>query len=233
MDILFRTVDPVVTILRPYLTPITTSLPAPVRDFAVSQIGPLCYETTIERLDLVSSPECSKLLVSKTIGVGIVALSVFVKIPQLLKLLSSRSARGVSFTSYLLETAAQVITLAYNTRQGNPFSTYGEIAILALQNVLVAALVLEFQGRRTAAAVFVAGIASAGYALFDPKIVDAKMLQYAQAATIPLGLMSKIPQIWTVAKEKSTGQLSAFAVSDHAPIGSVGLSGNEWVRAVG
>lgn len=212
MNALFTAVDPLLSILRPHLTPITQNLPSSISSFGISQVGAECYRTTVENLDLTSSPECSKLLVSKAIGTGIVGLSVFVKVPQLLKLISSKSAAGVSFSSYLLEIAAQTITLAYNTRQGNPISTYGEIAVLAVQNVIVAMLVLEFQGRRNMAAAFLVAVATAGAALFKPEIVSKENMQLLQAATIPLGLMSKVPQIWTIAKEGSTGQLSAFAV---------------------
>jgi len=215
MDALFTAIDPVLAIARPYLTPISSSLPAPVADFLTSQVGPTCYATAVEQLNLTSDPACSRLLVSKLIGTAIVGMSAFVKIPQLLKLLKSRSARGVSFTSYLLETLAYTITIAYNFRSGNPVSTFGEIVVLAIQNVIVGALVLEFQGKRGAAAAFVAGISSLAYLLFDLQKVPVEWLQYLQALTIPLGLMSKVPQIWTIASEKSTGQLSAFAVFNY------------------
>jgi mannose-P-dolichol utilization defect protein 1 len=212
MEAVLPHLDPIVALLRPHLLPIIKALPAPIHEFGLSQLGETCYETIVQNLD-ISQAECTQLAISKAIGVAIVGLSTVVKVPQILKLVKSGSAKGVSFTSYALETTAYLITLAYNFRSGNPFSTYGEIALLAAQNVIISLLVLAYKGRLDVAALYTAVLATAGYSLFNQALVTPEMMVMAQAATIPLGLMSKVPQIWTILKEKSTGQLSAFAVS--------------------
>jgi mannose-P-dolichol utilization defect protein 1 len=212
MEFALVRLDPFLEPLRPYLIPVTASFPPFLKSFILSQIGEKCYAPVVEQLSLAASPACSKLAISKGLGIGIVGVSAIVKVPQLIKLLRSGSARGVSFTSYALETAAYTITLAYNYRSGNPFSTYGEIAVLAVQNVMIAVLVLVLTSRRNMAAAFVVALSSAGYALFDPALVSNEHLALCQAATIPLSLASKVPQIWTIVRERSTGQLSAFSV---------------------
>ena len=198
--------------LRSTIQSLTRSLPAPIRDLGISLLGPDCYTTLIQDVDL-QSQECLKLAVSKGLGVGIIGASSVVKIPQIIKLLSSRSAAGISFLSYVLETSAFLVSLAYNHRQGFPFSTYGETALISVQNIVIAILVLQFQGKTPAAAAFVAVLAAAIYALFSPSVVDLQALAYLQAAAGVLGVASKLPQIVTVWKEGGTGQLSAFAVS--------------------
>ena len=103
----------------------------------------------------LSDTNCIKYAVSKGLGIGLVAGGVqftkndkrttsdstssggIVKIPQIIKLVSSRSASGLSLVSYLLDTASLLITVAYNSRQDFPFSTYGENAFLAIQNVVI------------------------------------------------------------------------------------------------
>ncbi|KAI9862293.1 MAG: hypothetical protein M1813_004769 [Trichoglossum hirsutum] len=200
--------------LRPALQPITHNLPEPVSAFLTSLVGPECYRTLFLDLD-PSSSVCLKLLISKALGIGIIAASSIVKVPQILKLLSSGSAQGVSFLSYALETASYTISLAYNVRQGFPFSTYGETALIAVQNVVIAVLVLRFSGKSTEAAGFVAALAVLGAALFREEIVGAGILSVLQAAAGVLGVASKAPQIWTVWKEGGTGQLSAFAVFNY------------------
>jgi len=224
MEALLPHLDPILAAVRPHLLPLIQGLPAPVHKFGLDQLGEACYATIIGKLDLSSQPECTKLAVSKALGVGIVALSTVVKVPQLLKLVKSGSSKGVSFSSYALETAAYTITLAYNFRSGNPFSTYGEIALLAAQNVIISLLVLAYRGRADAAALYAAVLASAGYSLFNESIINKETMVMIQAAAIPLGLMSKVPQIWTIAKEKSTGQLSAFAVSVQFNVGKDGTN---------
>jgi len=198
--------------LRPLLQPVTHNLPKPIKDAGISLLGPHCYTVLADRIEL-SDSACLKLGISKGLGIGIIGASAVVKIPQLLKLLNSRSAEGVSFLSYFLETAAYVISLAYNARQKFPFSTYGETAFIAVQNVAIAVLVLQYSGQGTMAALFVAGLAAAGYALFSEGIVDMKTMSMLQAGAGVLGVASKVPQIATVWQQGGTGQLSAFAVS--------------------
>ena len=197
--------------LRPYIQPITQSLPAPINDFALTLLGSACHKTLL--LNLEPEPECVKLAISKGLGVGIILASSIVKIPQLLKLLNSKSAAGISFSSYLMELGSQAVNLAYNARSGFPFSTYGEQALIAAQNLAIAAAVLHFSGKSTGAAVFVAGVAAAGFALSQESIVGMDSLRTLAAGAGALGVASKIPQIVTIWQEGGTGQLSAFAVS--------------------
>lgn len=57
--------------------------------------------------------------------------------PQILKILRSGSARGISLASYLLDTASLAIVVAYNMRQKFSFSTYGENVFLTIQNIVI------------------------------------------------------------------------------------------------
>ncbi|KAK3722924.1 hypothetical protein LTR37_002069 [Vermiconidia calcicola] len=199
------------TTLRTILQPLTHNLPAPIRNTATQLLGQSCYRSLIHNINLTDTA-CLKLAISKALGVGIIGASAIVKIPQLLKLLNSQSAEGISFLSYLLETSSYLIGLAYNVRNRFPFSTYGEQALIAIQNVAISVLVLQYSGRGAAAAVFVAGLVGAGYAMYNESITTMGTLQYLQAGAGLLGVASKVPQIITIFREGGTGQLSAFAV---------------------
>ncbi|KAL3473433.1 hypothetical protein BJX99DRAFT_198453 [Aspergillus californicus] len=213
MDAIQKTiVDP----LQPYLRPIVSSVPKPVHDAIVSLVGSSCHNTLVLNLDLAQNPECTSLAISKALGIGIVGASGIVKVPQILKLVRSQSSAGVSFVSYALETASLLITLSYGVRNQFPFSTYGESAFIAAQDVLVGVLVLTFAGRSTAAAAFIAVVAASVYALLvDTTLVDSQTMSYLQAGAGALGVASKVPQILAIWKEGGTGQLSAFAVFNY------------------
>ncbi|EEP77925.1 MPU1p protein [Uncinocarpus reesii 1704] len=203
--------------LQPYLRPITTSLPEPISNTLISLLGDKCYTSLVLAVDITKDPACLPLAISKALGIAIVAFSAIVKVPQILKILSSRSSAGVSFTSYALETTSLLITLAYNVRQQFPFSTYGEAALIAVQDVLVGILVLAFSGQPGAANAFLIGVIGVVYALLGSgeSLVDNKMMGYMQAGAGVLGVASKIPQIWTIWSQGGTGQLSAFAVFNY------------------
>ncbi|KAI2619026.1 mannose-P-dolichol utilization defect 1 protein [Hypomontagnella submonticulosa] len=196
------------------LRPITNNLPAPIRDLGVSIIGDTCYKTLILELDPTDS-ECLKLAISKGLGIGIIGASSIVKVPQILKLVQSQSSSGISFLSYLLETSSYLISLAYNVRNGFPFSTYGETALILGQNVIITVLVLNYSGRASMAALFVAALATSVVTLFYGEILDMQTLKFLQAGAGILGVASKVPQIAAIYQEGGTGQLSAFTVFNY------------------
>jgi len=168
----------------------------------------------VENLD-VFDPDCLKLGISKALGLGIVVAGSVVKLPQLLKLVNAKSGAGLSVSGYILETIGYIITLAYNVRLRFPFSTYGETAFIAIQNVLILTLIFHY-ARKDLYALGAIGIALAtSYALFSPKLVSYHDLQLLQGLSIPLSLTSKLPQIYTNYRNSSTGQLSAFTVFNY------------------
>ncbi|OOF97967.1 hypothetical protein ASPCADRAFT_205230 [Aspergillus carbonarius ITEM 5010] len=213
MDAIQKTIiDP----LQPLLRPVVSAVPEPVHDAIVSLIGSSCHNTLVVDLDISKDPACTSLAISKALGIAIVGASAIVKVPQILKLIGSRSSAGVSFVSYALETASLLITLSYSVRNQFPFSTFGETALIAVQDVVVGVLVLTFADRPTAAAAFIAVVAASVYALlFDQTLVDAQTMALLQAGAGALGVASKAPQIYTIWREGGTGQLSAFAVFNY------------------
>ncbi|KAI7221643.1 mannose-P-dolichol utilization defect 1 protein [Hortaea werneckii] len=200
--------------LRTILQPLTHNLPTPITNAATQLLGDSCYRSLVHNINITDTV-CLKLAISKALGIGIIGASSIVKIPQLLKLLNSQSAEGVSFLAYFMETASYLISLMYNVRNGFPFSTYGEVALIAIQNVAITILVLQYSGKGPAAAVFVAGLAAASYALYNEDITNMRSLQYLQGGAGVLGVASKLPQIITIFQEGGTGQLSAFAVFNY------------------
>ncbi|KAL1976696.1 hypothetical protein VTN31DRAFT_2978 [Thermomyces dupontii] len=211
----------VINPLKPVLRPISSALPETVHDAIVSLLGAPCHSALLVDLDVTKDPACTSLAVSKALGLAIVGASAVVKVPQILKLINSCSAAGVSFASYALETASLLITLSYSFRQGFPFSTFGESAFIAIQDVVVGVLVLSFDCKPAAAATFVAAVAASMYALLiNPNLLDDQTLAYLQAGAGVLANASKLPQIYAIWREGGTGQLSAFAVFNYL-IGSL------------
>jgi mannose-P-dolichol utilization defect protein 1 len=206
------TQPPIMDALKSAIQPITHNLPKPIADLGETILGPTCYKTLVYNVDLTAT-ECVKLAISKGLGIGIIGASSIVKVPQLLKLINSGSAEGVSFTSYLLESSAYLISLSYNVRHGFPFSTYGETALILVQNIVIASLVLKYSGNGIGIAGWIGGLIAAGAALFNADWIGDERLSLLQATAGVLGVASKVPQILTIWSEGGTGQLSAFAVS--------------------
>jgi len=225
------------TSVRPSLQSLTAKLPPAAIEAANSLIGRECASHLLVDVDPIGHPECFKLAVSKGLGLGVVGSAAVVKVPQLLTLLRSGSAEGLSLPSYVLETGSQVLGTAYAAHQGFPFSTYGESALIGVQNAIIAALILHFSGKAALASTWLVTVALVAGTLLQkqplalPEAVTSVIghLPVATAAALPLSLSaqtwatlqttsaglsiaSKLPQIYSNWRNGSTGQLSAFAV---------------------
>ncbi|KAI8070626.1 uncharacterized protein B0P05DRAFT_474329 [Gilbertella persicaria] len=188
--------------------------PSFIRDPAVAVVGEKCYVSLVENLN-IKDIDCIKYAISKGLGLGIVLGGSIVKVPQILTILRNKSAQGLSLTSYLLETLSYFITLSYNLRQGNPFSTFGEIMFICIQNIMITSLIFYFGRQQGQLLAVLVGLAGLFYTLNDNTLVSPVLMSSLYAATIPLSLASKVPQIYTNFKNKSTGQLSVFTVVNY------------------
>ncbi|KAI0820475.1 mannose-P-dolichol utilization defect 1 protein [Trametes gibbosa] len=198
------------------MTTITRNLPWFLKDLGVAIVGQKCYTSIVENLDFADI-DCLKYSLSKGLGLGIVVGGSIMKVPQLLLIVSARSARGLSLTAYVLETLAYAITLAYSYRNEFPFSTYGENLFLTLQNVGITLLIVHYNPPVALAArpslqrtiVSLQFVIACAVALVT---LPHSTIALFQLATLPLSLFSKLPQIRQNYRAQSTGQLSAFAV---------------------
>lgn len=201
--------------LRPYLAPITSNLPTPVNTFLLDLLGAPCHSALLLDVDIASHPECTTLLLSKVMGIAIITTASIVKVPQILKIITSESARGLSLSSLSLETAAFAITLAYNVRKEFPFSTYGETVFILLQNIVLGYLIVRFSQNYQFASAFPVATFAVIVSLFSADIVPDSLLATLQAFAGFLSSASKVPQILAVHQQGGTGQLSAFAVFNY------------------
>ncbi|KAJ3102435.1 hypothetical protein HDU97_000578 [Phlyctochytrium planicorne] len=175
-------------------------------------VGEECSQTLIQLSpDVIKSP-CFSLLISKCLGLGIIVGGSIVKVPQLIKIVQAGSAEGISLVSYLLETFALMVALAYNYRASNPFSTYGEVAFITIQNVAITLLILYYSNRQFVMLFVLVVYQAAMFSLLSEALVNSDLLSLFQWGAILLGTASKLPQILSNFMTGSTGQLSAITM---------------------
>ena len=76
--------------------------------------------------------ECLQVSILKLIGYSIITASFFFKLPQLKKILSSKSVEGLSRTAAYSELIAYLNTMTLARHVGLPLSVYGETIILSV-----------------------------------------------------------------------------------------------------
>ena len=179
-----------------------------LKGLLLTVLSETCYNEYFMKYNFLDVP-CFKATLSKGLGIGIIAGSILVKVPQILKILNSKSAEGINIYGVYLELFAITANFAYSYVMGFPFSAWGEGTFLAIQTAIIAALVLHYGKASAKAAVFLAtyvGIVSALISGFTP--ID--VLWTMQAVNVPIILSAKSIQVVTNYKNGSTGQLSAI-----------------------
>ncbi|EGG05019.1 uncharacterized protein MELLADRAFT_88385 [Melampsora larici-populina 98AG31] len=88
-------------------------------------LGPECYTHLVYDLQ-VDHIICLKFGISRALSLAIVLGSAIVKIPQIPQIFKSQSARGLSLSSFILNTLGLIIIMGYNYRHDFPTSTYGQ-----------------------------------------------------------------------------------------------------------
>lgn len=177
------------------------------RTLALQLISEKCYETYFYENNFFDV-DCFKGLLSKVLGYGIVAGSLFVKVPQIMKILSNRSGAGINIFSVFLELTAITLNLSYNFVKGFPFSSWGDVSFLAVQTAVIAALVLHYNGSLLSVVAFLLSYIVAAYVLMSG-LTTVDMLWSLQVLNIPILIAGKMSQAFTNYLNKNTGQLSA------------------------
>nr|XP_031840028.1 mannose-P-dolichol utilization defect 1 protein homolog [Nomia melanderi] len=167
-----------------------------------------CMEEYFEEFNFFHA-ECFKATLSKFLGLGIIAGSLLVKVPQIVKILKSKSVQGINLFSVLLDVFAITAMVCYSIVSGFPFSSWGDGVFLGLQTLMIAVLVMHFNGNTAQATTFLVayvGIVVAAISGLTPLSV----LWACQAMNIPIVLISKFSQAHTNYNNGNTGQLSAI-----------------------
>lgn len=165
-----------------------------------------CITTSI--IFIFSAP-CGKALISKGLGIGIIAGSMLVKVPQIVKILSAKSADGISIFSVLLDLMAITFHISYSFVKGFPFSAWGDGTFVGIQTAIIGALIYLYGHKSVARAFsFLCIYFMITYVLMSG-ITPLEYLWTAQGFNIPILLMGKLSQAFTNYRNGSTGQLSA------------------------
>merc|ERR1719225_1271588 len=174
-------------------------------------LSPKCFESLVGNLNY-GDVDCLKMLLSRGLGLAIIAGATCVKLPQIVKIVRSSSAEGISFVGTLLELVAVTANGAYSFSKGFPFSSYGEAVTLSLQTSLIAILILWYGGNTLSTVLFSIIYGATVFAITTPGLVPANVLWYGQAANIPMIVLGKMIQAIANFRQGHTGQLSALTV---------------------
>ncbi|KAG4072374.1 hypothetical protein HA402_004306 [Bradysia odoriphaga] len=179
-----------------------------IKNVVLQTISKECYEKYFYEMNFFDV-DCFKILLSKGLGCAIIAGSLGVKVPQILKIWNAKSAEGLNLFSIFLDLFAITFNLSYSYVKGFPFTAWGDVSFLALQTVIVASLVLTYTGGIQRALVFITAYSTICYVLMGGT-APVQFLWSMQGFNIPIIVLGKLSQAYTNFQNGSTGQLSVI-----------------------
>ena len=156
--------------------------------------------------------ECISYLISKGLSIGIVLFSFTSKLPQILYMLNTKDMKGLSYISIYLDILSTLFYTMYPYHMGYPFLAYGEGLIILFQNFLIFFICWKYDTYQSAdknnmsfSLLLVSFLFLCYKGFFDEKI-----WKIIGSASTVLSMGSRITQIYTSYKSKSTGPLSTI-----------------------
>ena len=156
--------------------------------------------------------ECISYLISKGLSIGIVLFSFTSKLPQILYMLNTKDMKGLSYISIYLDILSTLFYTMYPYHMGYPFLTYGEGLIILFQNFLIFFICWKYDTYQSAdknnmsfSLLLVSFLFLCYKGFFDEKI-----WKIIGSASTVLSMGSRITQLYTSYKSKSTGPLSTI-----------------------
>jgi mannose-P-dolichol utilization defect protein 1 len=174
--------------------------------------SPECYYQFFNQR--VFEETCVKETLNKALGVLVIAISMVLKFPQMLKILQSKSVAGISFLSIYIELYMYGLTLGYNIFHHYPLYMYGEMVFVYIQSIMVFILFWIYSEKQSNLKVMVMFVlfVVAQYGIFADMISE-QVYHVSIFVNMGMNVLAKYPQIRLNYVNQSTGQLSFFMVS--------------------
>ncbi|XP_076679951.1 solute carrier family 66 member 3 [Andrena cerasifolii] len=137
-----------------------------------------------------------------------IGLCFVLKIPQILNLLSAKSADQISILGLLLELTSYTVMTSYNYTNGYSVLSYLEYPVILLQEYILIFLVLKYLKKinifSASAAVFYFAISTCFALQIIPKVV----LTFLAPMCTPISVSSKIVQLLAIFRAKNADTVS-------------------------
>jgi len=133
---------------------------------------------------------------------------VIVKVPQITKILSANNVDGLSLEMFVMELIGYTICATYGYYRQFPFSTYGEVILIGIQNVVIVYLIFQYRKKSMLYFSLLIAVLGAQIGATINGLISDDIFSYLYISTAVIFSASKLPQIITNFRNKSTGALA-------------------------
>ncbi len=148
------------------------------------------------------------LWISRLLSYTVVAVSLILKLPQVIALLRSKNTKGVDLRACWMSVGGCLIGFSYGYIHGYHITTYMEAGVVAVQTAVIVFLVIYYNEQWTVENGVYTIISLVFITVSYLKLVPHPLLRILLLSTLPLTIFSKWAQINAIYKIKSRGNVS-------------------------
>ncbi|CAD2092000.1 PQ-loop repeat-containing protein [Plasmodium vinckei brucechwatti] len=139
--------------------------------------------------------------------------SLFIKVPQIIKIFVSKTACGISFVTIYLDIFIASSEIVISIRDNLDLKLYLDAVLIHAQNLLIVYFMWKYSNQYSKSIKFLKIFLYIFYILFLIYGLPNAMLPLIGIISIPISSFSKFPQIRLNNKNKHTGSLSPITYS--------------------
>eukprot|EP00940_MAST-03C_sp_MAST-3C-sp2_P003382 g3382.t1 len=163
-----------------------------------------------DRLDFddLNNKVCVQKLISKVLSLAIIAGAGILKVPQIVSIVANGNVKGLAESSFYLEAVSLTASVTYCWKNGFPLTTYFESVIINAQVFVLILLVWAYAKPKVSTGRKISAIFVYVACFLIMQRLPPSMQPALQIGGTVLNISSRLPQIISNFRNKSTGQLS-------------------------
>jgi len=170
----------------------------------------VCNVAEVFKFNIETYKLCAADWISQLLSAGILAGSVALKLPQIFNIVMSGDVEGISPESFYSEVPLTVNNVMYNFRKGYPFMSYGESAIVMVQNFILVVVLWKYMTPSPTTGHILTVLGTFAAITLLCAWIPESFLYLLPLAGFPLMIYSRLMQIISNYRLRTTGQLSSI-----------------------
>ncbi|XP_076272632.1 solute carrier family 66 member 3 isoform X1 [Rhynchophorus ferrugineus] len=147
-------------------------------------------------------------LFSDFLSIITITICFILKIPQILKLLKVKNAKGINLIGLLMELSNYTVMISYNFRNGYALLSYLEYPIILIQEFILIFLVLKYKDFLNIYTLVASMVYFSIAASFLIGVVPLGLLSFLVPLCTPVGASSKVIQLAEILRTKNAQSIS-------------------------
>jgi mannose-P-dolichol utilization defect protein 1 len=172
-----------------------------------------CQASLSASLVSEASGACVKTVAASLVGYLFMVAGLFLKAPQILKIVDAKSGAGLSLPACCADVLLYTVSVAYAVRTGLPLTAFGDQALIMVQNCVIVVLLWHYAAQPIGAGTKALSVLGLVGVVAGCAAVPEAYLVGLPGVSMCLTLAARVPQIAANFSNGHTGVMSPVPVT--------------------